>query len=128
MFHSLTVPVCGYLLLPKDDLPEKDHNMRNIILAVSAASFGMIVAIAPASALSTYEIQSDGGANFDGSPNEDAMPGGLSITSKTYNQSEQIGADGLPVNQLNSPASMQQPELSKDMSWQGTGYYLRPDR
>ncbi|MES1990748.1 MAG: hypothetical protein V4441_07335 [Pseudomonadota bacterium] len=101
--------------------------MRNLLLAVSVASVGLLIAVAPAAALSTYEIQTDGGANFDGSPNE-TMPGGVTITSKTYNsQDQQYGFDAGAANQFNS-TPIQQPELSKDMSWEGTGYYLRPDR
>jgi len=101
--------------------------MRNILLAVSAATFGMMIAAAPAAALSTYEINTDGGANFDGSPNEDAMPGGLSVTTKTYNNQQKYGLDSGAASQF-TPEPMQQPDLSKDMTWQGTGYYLRPDR
>ena len=101
--------------------------MRNILLAVSAASVGLLLAVAPASALSTYEIQSDGGANFDGSPNEDATPGGLTVTTKSsMGNQQQYGLDAGAANQFNSTPA-QQPELSKDMSWQGTGYYLRPE-
>lgn len=102
--------------------------MRNIILGISAASVGLMLAIAPAAALSTYEIQSDGGANFDGSPNEDAMPGGLTVTTKSsYDNQSKYGLDNGAANQF-GVQPMQQPELSKDMNWQGTGYYLRPDR
>ncbi|MGV8998138.1 MAG: hypothetical protein ACOH12_14450 [Parvibaculaceae bacterium] len=100
--------------------------MRNILLAASALSFGMMLAAAPAAALSTYEISSDGGANFDGSPNEDATPGGLSITTKTSSGPQQYGLDNGSTSQFSS-TPMQQPELSKDMNWQGTGYYLRPE-
>ncbi|MDO8288654.1 MAG: hypothetical protein Q7T44_05495 [Parvibaculum sp.] len=101
--------------------------MRNILLGISAATFGLMLAVAPAAALSTYEIDSGGGANFDGSPNEDAAPGGLTVTTKSgYNQSK-YGLDNGASNQF-AVEPMQQPELSKDMNWQGTGYYLRPER
>jgi hypothetical protein len=100
--------------------------MRKIILAASASVFGLMVAAAPAAALSSYQIQSDGGANFDGAP---ASPsnGSISMTTSATNDVDIDPTTGLPVQHFNGQSQQtQQQELSRDMNWQGTGYYLRP--
>lgn len=99
--------------------------MRKMILAASASVFGMLVAVAPASALSSYQIQSDGGANFDGTPNDKTSTGGLTIHSSTTSE---FGGLETPVSNNFGAQKAQQQDLSRDMSWEGTGYYLRPDR
>lgn len=98
--------------------------MRKIILGVAAGAISLMAAVAPASALSSYTIQSDGGANFDGSPNEDAT-GGLTISSTS--KTEFGGVETSNSNAFGAQQTKQQ-NLSGDMSWEGTGYYLRPDR
>mgnify|MGYP003631893236 CR=1 FL=1 len=101
--------------------------MRKIILAATAGALGLVMAAAPAAAISSYQIQSDGGANFNGAPNTNAEnTGGLSITStSSFGSSETDPATGLPVNNFEP---QKQQNLSGDMSWEGTGYYLRPER
>jgi hypothetical protein len=99
--------------------------MRKIILGAAAGAISLMAAVAPASALSSYTIQSDGGANFDGSPNEETLPGGLTI--KSTSKTEFGGIETSNTNAFGAQQSKQQ-NLSGDMSWEGTGYYLRPDR
>jgi hypothetical protein len=101
--------------------------MRKIAIAAAAGAAGLLIAAAPASALSTYEIQTDGGANFDGSPNSSSSSSsGFSMTTRT---SEEDPATGLPLGPRArfGGATQQQEDLSRDMGWQGTGYYLRPN-
>jgi len=101
--------------------------MRKLILAASAGAIGFMIALSPASALTSYQIQTNGGANFNGTNQSDS--GGLTINSTTTEQSGLGYGYGQPTttNNFNSSSS-QQEDLSRDMSWQGTGYYLRPNR
>ncbi|MDO8421974.1 MAG: hypothetical protein Q7S99_07405 [Parvibaculum sp.] len=100
--------------------------MRKIILAASAGAFGLLVAAAPASALSSYTVKTDGGNSFtaDGvtPPSRN-----LSITSTTQPSWSSYGYESAATDRFNSAQNDQQ-DLSRDMSWQGTGYYLRPNR
>ncbi|HEY4345248.1 MAG TPA: hypothetical protein VGN05_12935 [Parvibaculum sp.] len=107
--------------------------MRKIAIAIAAAAgaVGLMIAAAPASALSTYQIQTDGGANLDGTPNAaDQSKSGFSMTTRTSadDNSSAINPDGTPnVNFGATNRTQQQNNLSGDMGWQGTGYYLRPN-
>lgn len=102
-------------------------HMRKIALAAAAGVAGLMIATAPASALSTYQIQTDGGANFDGSPSGSTSRSGFSMMTKT---STEDAATGLPLGANGSSnfgaSQTTQDNLSGDMGWQGTGYYLRP--
>tara|TARA_R110002110_G_scaffold88766_5_gene231231 strand:+ start:5164 stop:5466 length:303 start_codon:yes stop_codon:yes gene_type:complete len=100
--------------------------MRKIILAASAGAFGLLVAAAPASALSSYTVKTDGGNGFtaDGITPPSR---GLTVSSTTQPSWSNYGYESAATDRFNSNQSEQQ-ELSRDMSWQGTGYYLRPDR
>lgn len=106
--------------------------MRKIAIAAFAGAAGLMIAAAPASALSTYQIQTDGGANFDGSPNNDPVQkSGFSMTTRTTNDAVDP-LTGLPAgpgtpNFTGSGSQNGQQDLSRDMGWQGTGYYLRPN-
>jgi len=104
--------------------------MRRIAIAAIAGAAGLMIAAAPASALSTYEIQSNGGANFDGTPNTASSQSGLSVSTSTST----VDIDpvtGLPYGpraRFGAAANQnQQEDLSRDMGWKGTGYYLRPN-
>lgn len=104
--------------------------MRRIAIAALAGAAGLMIAAAPASALSTYEIQTDGGANFNGAPNTSSSQSGLSVTTSTSS----VDIDpvtGLPYGpraRFGAAANQsQQEDLSRDMGWKGTGYYLRPN-
>ena len=94
--------------------------MRKLILAASAGAIGTMLAFSPAFALTSYQINTDNQANFQ-DPDSKSPVGGLTINSSTQD------AYGNTVNNFNSSSS-QQEDLSRDMSWQGTGYYLRPNR
>lgn len=97
--------------------------MRKIILAASAGAFGLLAAAAPASALSSYTVNTSGGNGFtaDGITPPSR---GVSINTTSSNYS----ASSAGIEQFNYNQQNQQEELSRDMSWQGTGYYLRPSR
>lgn len=101
--------------------------MRKTILAVSASAFGLLVAVAPAAALSSYQIQGDDAASFADAQGGNSI-GGLSVTSKTTGGADIDPSTGLPIQNFNQNEQSQQQDLSRDMSWQGTGYYLRPNR
>ena len=94
--------------------------MRKFVLAASAGAIGSLLALSPAFALTSYQINTDNQANFQ-DPDSKSPVNGLTINSSTED------AYGNTVNNFNSSSSQQQ-DLSRDMSWQGTGYYLRPNR
>lgn len=94
--------------------------MRKLILVASAGAIGTLLALSPAFALTSYQINTDNQANFQ-DPDSKSPINGLTVTSNTED------AYGNTVNNFNSTTS-QQEDLSRDMSWQGTGYYLRPNR
>lgn len=94
--------------------------MRKLVLAASAGAIGTLLALSPALALTSYQINTDNQANFQ-DPDSKSPVNGLTITSSTED------SYGNTVNNFNSTTS-QQEDLSRDMSWQGTGYYLRPNR
>lgn len=100
--------------------------MRKIILATSAGVVGLLLSLAPAAALSSYEINTDGASNFADSDNNTSV-GGLHVTSTTTD-SNGFSYDNGPTNNFSGTQQTQQKDLSRDMSWQGTGYYLRPSR
>ncbi|MFZ3035026.1 MAG: hypothetical protein WA138_13560 [Parvibaculum sp.] len=95
--------------------------MRKMILAASAGAISFMIALSPAFALTSYQINTDNNANFRDL--DSASPtSGLTITSNSED-----GLGNTPTtNNFNSTS--QQEDLSRDMSWQGTGYYLRPNR
>ncbi len=100
--------------------------MRKIILAASASAFGLLVAAAPASALSSYTITTDGGNGFAANgitPSEN----NLTIKATSPDNWQNFGSDAVALDRYNA-SKVQQQNLSGDMGWQGTGYYLRPDR
>tara|TARA_R110000868_G_scaffold177382_1_gene415810 strand:+ start:1324 stop:1626 length:303 start_codon:yes stop_codon:yes gene_type:complete len=100
--------------------------MRKIILAASAGALGLLVAAAPASALSSYTVKADGGNGF--TADSITPPSrGVSVRSTTQPSWSNYGYESAAVDRFNSNQNEQQ-DLSRDMSWQGTGYYLRPDR
>jgi hypothetical protein len=101
--------------------------MRKIALAAAAGAVGLLIAAAPASALSTYQIQTDGGANFDGAPNDNSSKSGFSMTTKTSNEDPITGLPVAPRARFGATQNTEQQDLSRDMGWQGTGYYLRPN-
>lgn len=97
--------------------------MRKIILAASAGAFGLLVAAAPASALSSYTVNTDGGNGF---ASDNISPPPRQPVTMMAPAGSNYGADAAAINQFNY--SNQQQEPSRDMSWQNTGYYLRSDR
>lgn len=99
--------------------------MRKIILATSAGAIGLLLSLAPAAALTSYQINTDGSSNFT-DPSDNASIGGLSITSKTTDDNGFITDNG--TNNFSNTQQTQPENLSRDMGWQGTGYYLRPNR
>lgn len=99
--------------------------MRKILLATSAGVIGLLISLAPASALTSYQINTDGSSNFT-DPDDSSSVGGITMTSKTTD-SNGLAFDNGP-NNFSSTPSTQQDDLSRNMSWQGTGYYLRPNR
>jgi hypothetical protein len=99
--------------------------MRKILLATSAGVIGLLVSLAPASALTSYQINADGSSNFT-DPNDSSSLGGLTMTSKTTDSNGNTFDNG--TNNFASTPSTEQGDLSRNMSWQGTGYYLRPNR
>jgi hypothetical protein len=101
--------------------------MRKLAIATLAGAAGLMIAAAPASALSSYQIQTDGGANFDGSPNTSSSNGGFSMTTKTSAEDPVTGLPYGPGGAARFGAQQQQQDLSRDSGWQGTGYYLRPN-
>ena len=96
--------------------------MRKLILTASISAVGALLTLSPAFALTSYQVNTDGKANFQDPDSASSPAGGLTVTSTTQ--------DGLgnstTTNNLNGTS--QQQDLSGDMSWQGTGYYLRPNR
>lgn len=102
-----------------------DMLMRKILLATSAGVIGLLISLAPASALTSYQINTDGSSNFT-DPDDSSSVGGITMTSKTTD-SNGLAFDNGP-NNFSSTPSTQQDDLSRNMSWQGTGYYLRPNR
>lgn len=95
--------------------------MRKMILAASAGAIGFMIALSPASALTSYQINTDNNANFR-DPDTTSPMGGLTITSNSRNSLD----NSTTTNNFNN--ANQQDDLSREMSWQGTGYYLRPNR
>lgn len=95
--------------------------MRKFVLAAAAGAMGLLFAGAPASALSTYQIQTNTGANLDG-PNDQSSNTGFSITTANGSDSSDLFNPG--TRNLNNTAK--QGELSRD-NWRGSGYYLRPN-
>lgn len=98
--------------------------MRKIVLATSAGVIGLLISLAPASALTSYQINADGSSNFT-DPDNNASVGGLTMTSKTTDSNGFSYDNG--TNNFAGTQQTQQDDLSRNMSWQGTGYYLRPD-
>jgi len=94
--------------------------MRKLILAASIGAAGTLLALSPAFALTSYQIDTNGKANFQ-DPDTKSPISGLTVTSSTDN-----GAGNAAVTN-NFDGANQQQNLSGDMSWQGTGYYLRPN-
>lgn len=103
-----------------------DMLMRKIILATAAGVIGLLISLAPAAALTSYQINTDGAANF-ADPDNNTSIGGLHVTSTTTDNNG-LSYDNGPVNSFSGAQQPQQEDLSRDMSWQGTGYYLRPNR
>ena len=95
--------------------------MRKLIVAASAGVAGALLALSPALALTSYQINADGKTNFQ-DPDSNSSIGGLKITSGTED------GFGNSTTTNNFDSTSQQQNLSGDMSWQGTGYYLRPNR
>jgi hypothetical protein len=98
--------------------------MRKITLAVAAASVGLLAASAPAFAYTTYQIQTaETAAALNDNANADQQKSsGFSMTTQT-NVSDPAAPYGSPA--AARLAQPQQQNLSGDMTWQGTGYYLR---
>lgn len=101
-------------------------NMRKIVLAVLAGTAGLVAAAAPSFAYTTYQVQTDGAnaAKFTdrGVSNASDTTSGFSFSTGTSSD----GTDPFdPASRrFNNSSSQQTP--SRDMNWQGTGYYLRP--
>ena len=97
--------------------------MRRIALAAFGAAAGLVIAATPSFAYTTYELQNQGGANFaSGDEQQQQDDHGFSFSAKTTtsgNPYDPMGAANFGYSQTD-----QQP--SRDMNWQGTGYYLRP--
>lgn len=101
--------------------------MRKITIAAALGAVGLMIAAVPASALSSYQVQTDGGANFDGSPSNTTTNSGFSMTTRTSKEDPITGLPIAPGTANFGATSSSQPDLSRDMNWQGTGYYLRPN-
>jgi hypothetical protein len=105
--------------------------MRKITLA-TAAAVGLMVASAPAFAYTTYQIntaETQAALNENANADQD-QSGGLTIRASNEMAKDQATAPFSPYATSAMPAArfqQQQQNLSGDMSWQGTGYYLRPN-
>ncbi len=102
--------------------------MRKIALAALAGTAGLLAAAAPSYAFTTYQVQTDGSnaAKYtDQSVGNSSNNGGFSFSMK----SSEDGTDnfGVPGAYNNPDNANSQQAPSRDMGWQGTGYYLRPN-
>lgn len=98
--------------------------MRKIALAALAGAAGLVIAASPSFAYTTYQLQNSGdGANFAGSDDQQSSDHGFSFSAKS---STSAANPYDPFANANLGAQETQQEPSRDMNWQGTGYYLRP--
>ncbi|HEX7777012.1 MAG TPA: hypothetical protein VF449_10865 [Parvibaculum sp.] len=103
--------------------------MRKITLAAAAGAVGFMVAAAPASAYTTYQIntaETQAALNENANADQDQSSG---LTIRTTNDAarDQAASAFSPYSTTATPTHFQQQQnLSGDMNWQGTGYYLRP--
>jgi hypothetical protein len=98
--------------------------MRKITLAVAAGTVGLLLASAPAFAYSTYQIQTaETSAALNANANSDQQSSGFTMTTQTSTDNQGPTFNARTGN-FSQPSGQ---NLSGDMSWQGTGYYLRPN-
>ncbi len=99
--------------------------MYRMTLAALAAAAGILIAAAPSFAYTTYEIQGSNGANFASPDDQQQSQNGFSFSTRTSTGSANP-YDPFATSNFGAP-QQQQENLSRDMNWQGTGYYLRPN-
>ncbi len=100
--------------------------MRKIALAALAGAAGLVVAAAPSFAYTTYQVNTDGAnaSKFtDQSVSNASDNSGFNFSVKSGDSSTDPFDPAARTN-LDNTNSQQSP--SRDMGWQGTGYYLRP--
>ncbi|KAB7739504.1 hypothetical protein F2P47_12355 [Parvibaculum sedimenti] len=101
--------------------------MRKITLAALAGAAGLLAAT-PSFAFTTYQVQTDGAnaAQYtDQSVGNASNNGGFNFSMKSsQDATDNFGTPGY-YNNVDNTNSQQAP--SRDMGWQGTGYYLRPN-
>ncbi len=99
--------------------------MRRIALAALMGTAGLVIAAGPSLAYTTYQLQNGGGgANFANSGEQQPSDNGFSFSAKTTTSNPYDPFD--QSNNFGPQQSQQQQDLSRDMNWQGTGYYFRP--
>lgn len=102
--------------------------MRKIALAAIAGAAGLLAAAAPSFAFTTYQVQTDGAnaARYtDQSVGGSNDSNGFNFSMKSsQDNTDNFGTPGY-YNRTDNTNSQDAP--SRDMGWQGTGYYLRPN-
>jgi len=99
--------------------------MRKIALAALAGAAGLVVAATPSFAYTTYQVNTDGAnaSKFtDQSVSSDNSSNGFNFSVKSSDGS----TDPYNPPRTNFDNTNAQQTPSRDMNWQGTGYYLRP--
>lgn len=100
--------------------------MRRIALATLMGAAGLAFAAAPSLAYTTYQLQNGSAqANFANSGGQQQpSDNGFSFSAKTTTSNPY---DPFDTSNFGAQQPQQQQDLSRDMNWNGTGYYLRPD-
>lgn len=101
--------------------------MRKIALVALAGAASLMVSAAPSFAYTTYQVQTDGAnaAQYTDQSAGSADNNGFNFSMKSsQDNTDNFGTPGY-YNRTDNTNSQQAP--SRDMGWQGTGYYLRPN-
>jgi hypothetical protein len=98
--------------------------MRIVALAALAGAAGLAFAATPSFAYTTNQLQNQSGANFtSGDDQQQSSDHGFSFSANTTTSANPYD----PFAQANLSAQGNQQAPSRDMTWQGSGYYLRPN-
>ncbi len=102
----------------------RDTDMRKISFGMAAVAAGFFLSAAPAFAYTVYELRTDDGPASHLSGQEPQI--GTSTTRDGNSNSSTVTFG--PNGSAQFTTTTNGGELSRDTNWQGTGYYLRPDR